>query len=478
MSTRSVTTTTLVLLLVTLPCALSLGAQEVIDLPGRDQPLEADFQEVFRVGVLDGEPWEMFGGVRYVGFDASGKLYVVDGLSGGRISAGDTEGLMRSVDAMMSSDGMRVLVFDASGDFVREFGTSGEGPGEFKMPTGFAVMRDGSMVVMDTGHGAYHLFDANGEFERMVRGAGRWNTLLADPRGERVFTGDIRAFTGGASFSGSFTSRTFNSRMINVSRDVTLPDPPTTRPVLRLDFAEEEVRTDTVVEGWLPPRSEDIELPGSATMPGNLRRALRDATSGFTMPVIFEPPLLAGVLPDGGIVHSDSSTYVLKITPPDGGETTRVIRRPLRPRPVTPAMKKEWQESRDVARREGLGGAGIGNIVMRSTTFEVRGGSPTGPVESSSTVNNLEPRFYPEIPVLWSLSTTWEGRIWVRRGGDEPGSLGPIDVLTGDGRYVGTFVADTRMPDAFGPNGTAAFIEFDEFDVPRVVVRRLPATVR
>ena len=92
---------------------------------------------------------------------------------------------------------------------------------------------------MDTGHGAYHLFDANGEFERMVRGAGRWNTLLADPRGERVFTGDIRAFTGGASFSGSFTSRTFNSRMINVSRDVTLPDPPTTRPVLRLDFAEE-----------------------------------------------------------------------------------------------------------------------------------------------------------------------------------------------------------------------------------------------
>ena len=89
-----------------------------------------------------------------------------------------------------------------------------------------------------------------------------------------------------------------------------------------------------------------------------------------------------------------------------------------------------------------------------------------------------EPRFYPEIPVLRSLSTTWEGRIWVQRRGDEPGSPGPIDVLTGDGRYVGTFAADAKVPDAFGPNGMAAFVEFDEFDVARVVARRLPAPVR
>ena len=70
-------------------------------------------------------------------------------------------------------------------------------------------------------------------------------------------------------------------------------------------------------------------------------------------------------------------------------------------------------------------------------------------------------------------------RIWVQRRGDEPGSPGPIDVLTSDGRYVGTFAAETTgMPDAFGPNGMAAFIEFDEFDVARVVVRRLPAPMR
>ena len=159
------------------------------------------------------------------------------------------------------------------------------------------------------------------------------------------------------------------------------------------------------------------------------------------MPSIFEPRLLADVLPDGGIVHSDSSAYVLKITPPDAGEVARVIRRPLRPEPVTPAIREEYLERRNSSGR----GA----------------------------------RFYPEIPVLRSLSATWAGHIWVVRRGEDPDSIGAIDIVSGDGRYIGTFPPNaTRMPDAFGPNGLAAFIELDEFDVSSVVVRRLPAAVR
>jgi hypothetical protein len=34
------------------------------------------------------------------------------------------------------------------------------------------------------------------------------------------------------------------------------------------------------------------------------------------------------------------------------------------------------------------------------------------------------------------------------------------------------------LPRAFGPNGLAAYIERDELDVPRVVLRRLPAELR
>ena len=67
----------------------------------------------------------------------------------------------------------------------------------------------------------------------------------------------------------------------------------------------------------------------------------------------------------------------------------------------------------------------------------------------------------------------------MQRRGDEPQSDGPIDVLTAEGEYVGTYATGaTAMPDAFGPDGLAAFIEFDEFDVARVVVRRLPSEVR
>ncbi len=34
------------------------------------------------------------------------------------------------------------------------------------------------------------------------------------------------------------------------------------------------------------------------------------------------------------------------------------------------------------------------------------------------------------------------------------------------------------MPVGFGPDGLVAFVEIDEFDVPTVVVKRLPDDVR
>ena len=90
-----------------------------------------------------------------------------------------------------------------------------------------------------------------------------------------------------------------------------------------------------------------------------------------------------------------------------------------------------------------------------------------------------EAPFYSVIPVIQRLSVTWEGRIWVMRQGDEILEDGPIDVLTGNGEYMGTYrTGATKMPNAFGPDGLAAFIELDEFEVPSVVVRRLPAGVR
>ncbi len=451
MTIKTFSTPALFLLASAFSAPRSLSAQEVVDLNGRDRHLDADFEEVFRIGVLEGEDWEMFGTVMHVEFDENGNLYIADG-SGG-MSLGDGTRVLG-----LGSGGTRVLVFDASGNFLREFGTSGEGPGEFNMPAGFAVMRDGTTIVSDFGHRAYQLFDVNGIFLRMVWGnegggpGGMARNLLADPRGKAVFTGSFGrpvAMIGNAG-------------------------PPTSRPITRLGLAGEEVRTDTVVQAWLPPRAEaDLELPGNISIPGGDRETLANALSGLSQPSIFEPPLLAGVLPNGGIVYSDSSAYALKVTRPDAGEVTRIIRRPIQPEPVTPRIEKEHREKQEAARREGSGG-----VSMQMRLFTPGGRNP-GALSPTTPLDMPEPTYYPELSVLRDLSTTWDGSIWVCRRGDEPESDGPIDVVTSEGRYIGTFPMDaTEIPDAFGPNGVAAFIELDEFEVARVVVRRLPAAVR
>ena len=82
--------------------------------------------------------------------------------------------------------------------------------------------------------------------------------------------------------------------------------------------------------------------------------------------------------------------------------------------------------------------------------------------------------FAEEIPVIEDLGVDRDGRIWVQRTGSRVGEPGPIDLITADGRYLGTLAAgETPIPDSFGPGGLAAFIELDEYDVPRVEVRRL-----
>ena len=427
-----------------LAATLPLAAQEVVDLPGRDRRLDADFEEVFRVGVLRGESWEMFGSVREVGFDAQGNLYVFDGLMGG--------------------EGLRVLVFDASGDFVREFGSSGEGPGEFNNPSGYAVMRDGTTIVSDIGHRAYQIFDESGNFVRMVRtsdapgGISISTGIMADPRGGAVIAGNL-----GASMS------------LGLSNAASTP--PTSRPVLRVGLEGEVIETDTVADGWLPPRGEPGEGPTANIRVGGRTVDLGSMFGGLVMPSIFEPTLLAGVLPDGGLVYSDSSAYALKVTPPDSRDVTRIINRPFQPEPVTDATKEEYEERQERRREEAASGGstGAGNVVMLRMS-----GSSGGAAQPAQMSFELPERtYYPELPVLRALFTTWEGRIWVRRRGDEPQSDGPIDVLTAEGDYVGTFPEDaTEMPDAFGPDGMAAFIELDDFDVARVVVRRLPAAIR
>lgn len=416
------TAVTLAAFLLTTP---ALFAQEVVEVTGRDRHIEPDFGEVYRVGVIEGESWEMFAQVKAVGFDAAGNLYVFDRTEDGNLS-----------DA-------RIVVFDRTGAFVREFGSAGEGPGEFKDADDIAIQRDGTTVVEDNGHDAYQVFDPSGTFVRMVRMVETdvkvvvVTDLLMDPRGGALY----KPRHGGAGDGST----------------------PGLRPVTRLGLAGEVVDIDTVASGWLPPRGGD-EIEAEIDVLGG-SFSLSDMFRNFSMPAQFEPGLLVGVLPDGGLVYSDSSAYALKITPPGSPEVRKVITRPLRPEPVTESIKKQYMEKTAGRRKR--------SETSTATTSE----GAIVPIAFS--VEMPEPVFFPEIPVLRHVSATWEGRIWVQRRGEDPDGDGPIDILTSEGEYLGTFRTDaTKMPDAFGPDGLAAFIELDEFDVARVVVRRLPAAIR
>ncbi|MCY3603780.1 MAG: 6-bladed beta-propeller [Chloroflexi bacterium] len=376
-------------------------AQEVIELPADDRLLEADFEEIYRLGALDGRGWETFGHVGGVGFDGAGNLYILD------------------------SGAVRIYVVDQQGNLVRQFIREGEGPGEFggnyAAALEFAVMRDGRVAVYDMGRMGFALFDASGEFERTVP--------LMGPQTHFPMIGGIQAFPD--------MERLLSTTEVGYLRR-TEPDPddesppPPFRYVLSYGLSGDQIHIDSVAAGWRP--SGDPEA--------------------------FKPSLAAGVLPSGAIVYTDSSAYAIKFALP-GGRVTRIVTRPFQPRRVTEAMKAAELERR----LEGLGDGG--GDPMRQRMIEFRRGQ----------IEAME--FFEEIPVVLSLTTSWEGTIWVQHSDGERTEGSRIDLITPEGGYLGTLApGSTAMPSAFGPDGLAAFVETDDFGVSYVVVKRLPDGVR
>ncbi len=384
--------------------ARPLAAQQVIVLSAEDKLLDADFEEIYRLGAVDGGSWDTFGNVEGLGFDGAGNLYILD------------------------TQAVRISVVDPEGNLVRQFIGEGEGPGEFgsNFAEGLrlAVMRDGRVAVYDVGYIGFSLFGADGEFERRIPlGGDRWR--------RPILSGGIQAFAG--------TERVLTKTFVNY---LSRPEPgprPQFRPVLSYDLSGDEATVDTAATAWNPPSD---------------RQALK-------------PVLMAGALPGGGVAFSDSSAYAIKFTAP-GGRVTRIVTRPFQPRPVTNRIRVEEIERR----LEGLlkTRQPSGDATMQAMSQSMIEAQRAG-IESTE--------FYPEMPVLLALRTGWEGTIWVRRRGEYPETEGPVDVLTPEGGYIGTFTAGSiTLPEAFGPDRLVAFVETDDLDVPYVVVKRLPEGLR
>lgn len=174
--------------------------------------------------------------------------------------------------------------------------------------------------------------------------------------------------------------------------------------------------------------------------------------------------MLTGVLPDGSVAFSDSSAYAIKIARAGAG-VWRILKRPFHPIRVTNRVIEAETERRVRIYEE----QGVPPIIINGVN--VNTGSPREEVEDLFEAFG----FFEEVSIVRGLRTGWDGEIWVRCHGEEPGdNAGPIDVLTMDGRYIGTYPAgEVALPAAFGPDGLVAFIERDEMDVRYVVVKRL-----
>jgi len=328
-------------------------------------------------------------------------------------------------------------------------GRGGDGPGEFGMPLAISVTTEGEVRVFDLGKQGFAVFNPDGSFK---------NTVPMGGGGMFVPTGNLLSHPGGGMVSGGA------GRMrISIGSDA--GEGPSTRNINLFELGE-EVEMTSIYEGWNP-----------ATVGGS-GRAQTTATGDFQLSAppmrAFDPDLMVGVLPDGKIALVDSTTYEVKIFQP-GEEVRQRLRRPLSPRPVT-RRDQEAEKDRqleEMARRESSGGAGT-FYVMGSD-----GGGGSRRISSPSITAMMEDRiqnmeFGEEMPVIGGLWADWDGHLWLGRLGRRVGDAGPIDILSATGDYLGTLAPEEfKMPDAFGPNGLAAYIETDELDVPRVVVRRI-----
>ena len=141
-------------------------------------------------------------------------------------------------------------------------------------------MRDGRVVILDTGYLAYHLFNADGEYERRVR--------LPGGSGRMMHT-DYLPYPGGEAVISAVGSQPLVIQLFDGADDQSH----TTRPVERLMLPGEVVTRDTVAEGWLPPGGAPV-------------------TSGERSGKVFGPRMLPGVLPNGSVAFSDPSAYATR----------------------------------------------------------------------------------------------------------------------------------------------------------------------
>lgn len=347
------------------------------------------------------------------GFTVDDPDYQFGGVGDGGLAT-DVDGNLYVLDA----EGIRVLGYTPSGEFLGSWGREGGGPGELGGSFG-------------------------GGPRTMAMGPG--DTLWIGDRGNQRFT--LIPVRGGepASIPLPQSSVSIGGRMAVVDDGVLAilssfsfrpgeADGMPPRPLVRFDRSGEAA--DTV---WTFPAPETdmvtINSGGNSLM--------------MMMSQVFSPGFSWVRFSDGGLAVREDAEYRIRLTD-ETGAVHRILQRAPPARATTEADRQAVLDSILAPPDE----------ETRFNTAEVR-------------EKRAEAMTFAElIPRIVEIRRDTRDRLWVGVSEETPQAIERIDVFERDGTLVGE-LRDVPMPDLFFGDGHAAILDRDDLEVQRVHVVRL-----
>jgi len=132
-------------------------------------------------------------GQQVVEFSPTGRVLMTLGKAGVAGNGPDTfnqpSDVLVTSNAIFVADGhggdtnARIVKFDRSGKYLKEWGHKGSGPGEFDTPHGLVLDAQGRLLVADRGNSRVQVFDQEGKFIAQWKQFGRPSGIFLDRAG-------------------------------------------------------------------------------------------------------------------------------------------------------------------------------------------------------------------------------------------------------------------------------------------------------
>jgi len=331
--------------------------------------------------------------------------------------------------------------------FARRFAVGGadEGPEAFAVVRGgVAPAADGGLYVFDVLSSRLIAFDSTGgvrwERGRTGGGPGEFSAyqvwaIAVTPAGavEALDLGNMRrtryAANGDLIGSEALTHPPYRSRIVHSDTGVAVSVP--WSGAQRLVFV---VGSDTTL------LAEELGAAAGGMV------VFEKCGQARRLPPLFESEDLRWHGNRDVVVVSAGSRYEIDVY--RGARLERRVRRAVPPREPSAEAMRAWYPDGFVARRDGT--------TCRLSAEEVA----------------VHVGWAPLVPAIRELAVAPTGEIWVARDPDRDGRSA-IDIISAEGRYLGTLPAGTPVPIAFTAGGDVIALERNDVDVQRLTVYRV-----